>query len=213
MKKIISIVLSVVMLLSLTAGLDFSAYAFDPTGQIGDDVTYSFDDTTGTLTISGTGETYNYDDTAYDESKHSPFQSSTEIDSVVVEEGVTKLGKYLFCYSSITKITLPVSLKTIGNYAFMNCKSLVSAELQEGLKSITYGAFLNCESLVDIQIPSTSYIDNYAFSHCSSIEELTIPDTAIIHCGAFHSCTSLKKINIPDTVCEIESDAFSECLS
>lgn len=57
MKKIISLFLSLTMLLSLTAGLDFSAYADTlTTGKCGENVTYSFDSKTGTLTISGTGD-------------------------------------------------------------------------------------------------------------------------------------------------------------
>ena len=63
MKKIISLVLSVVMLFSVTAGLNISAYADElpASGSCGENVTYTFDSETGALTISGTGYMTDYE--------------------------------------------------------------------------------------------------------------------------------------------------------
>ena len=57
MKKIVSMLLSVVMLCSVTTGLDLTAYAADTTitGKCGESATYSYNKNTKTLTISGTG--------------------------------------------------------------------------------------------------------------------------------------------------------------
>ena len=63
MKKVISLFLSLAMLLSIVSVVDFSAYADTlTTGKCGKNVTYSFDSKTGTLTIFGTGDMYDYDD-------------------------------------------------------------------------------------------------------------------------------------------------------
>lgn len=72
MKKIISLFLSLVMLLSVTARVDLSAYASDyleTNGTCGINCYYNFDYDTGILTISGTGKIektklkkYNYSD-------------------------------------------------------------------------------------------------------------------------------------------------------
>ena len=60
MKKVISLILSVAMLLSIVSVVDFSAFADVKTGKCGDNVTYSLDTETGLLTISGTGDMYSY---------------------------------------------------------------------------------------------------------------------------------------------------------
>ena len=66
MKKILSLILSLVMLLSVTAGLNLTAKAETAnSGKCGENVTYSLDSSTGELTISGTGKMddyQNYDD-------------------------------------------------------------------------------------------------------------------------------------------------------
>ena len=60
MKKVLSLLLSITMLLSISAGLDLTAYAQVLTGSCGENVTYTLDTETGVLTISGTGKMYDY---------------------------------------------------------------------------------------------------------------------------------------------------------
>lgn len=61
MKKVISLLMSFVMLLSITAGVDLSAYADDATsGKCGDSAYWNYDEDTKTLTISGSGTMDNY---------------------------------------------------------------------------------------------------------------------------------------------------------
>lgn len=60
MKKVISLLLSLTMLLSIVSVVDFSAYAYVETGKCGDNLTYSLDTSKGVLTISGTGKMTDY---------------------------------------------------------------------------------------------------------------------------------------------------------
>lgn len=79
MKKIISLLLSLTMLLSIVSVVDFSAYADTlTTGKCGKNVTYSFDAETGVLTISGEGdmENYNYE--------NNPFYKKSNIKTVII---------------------------------------------------------------------------------------------------------------------------------
>ncbi|MBQ3903592.1 MAG: hypothetical protein II744_01330, partial [Eubacterium sp.] len=66
MKKALSILLSLLMAFSAFSVMPFSAFALDSSGQCGDDVYWSLDSTSGALTLSGTGDTwdYNYDNYA-----------------------------------------------------------------------------------------------------------------------------------------------------
>ena len=88
-------------------------------GTCGENLTWNLEN--GVLTISGTGKMDDYDD------KNSlPPWYRKKVTSAVLEEGITDIGDWAFCYcSSLTSITLPDSLTSIGNYAFNNCSNLI----------------------------------------------------------------------------------------
>ena len=103
MKKIISLLLSLAMLLTITSGLNLTAYADVQTGKCGDNVTYSLNTSTGVLTISGTGDMADY--SGYDDS---PFFDNSNIKSVIIENGITTVGKLVFSYcKSLTSVIIP----------------------------------------------------------------------------------------------------------
>ena len=234
MKKIISLFLSLTMLLSLTAGLDFSAYADTlTTGKCGDNVTYSFDSDTGTLTISGTGDMYDY--SSFDASV---FYNNQNIKVVIIEKGVTSIGGGAFssCASltsvtipksvtsigsafggctSLTSITIPDSVTSIGAAAFSGCTSLTSVTIPHGVTSVEFETFCGCTSLTSVTIPNgVKSIDDESFLGCTSLTNITIPDSVIsIGLMAFLNCTSLGSVTIPDSVTSIDIDAFEGCTS
>ena len=114
MKKIISLLLSLAMLLTITSGLNLTAYADVQTGKCGDNVTYSLDTETGVLTISGTGKM-----TAFSRFDDSPFYQNSNIKSVIIGNGVTSIGDYVFegC-ENLTSVTIPNTVISIGDDAF-----------------------------------------------------------------------------------------------
>ena len=75
--------------------------------------------------------------------------------------------------SSLTSVTIPASVTSIGTSAFYNCSSLTSITIPESVTSIGEHAFSNCSSLPSITIPgSVTSIGGYAFSGCSSLSEI-----------------------------------------
>ncbi len=204
MKKIISLFLSLTMLLSLTAGLDFSAYAETVKGECGDNATYTFDSSTGLLTISGKGECY------------APYSLESKIKSVAILDGITSIddGAFFDC-SSLASVTIPDSVTSIGEYAFENCTSLTSVTIPNSVTSIGEYAFENCESLISITIPNgVTSIGEHTFSGCKSLISVTIPDSVTsIGYFAFGDCTSLTSVTIPDSVTSIGECAFYDCTS
>ena len=66
-----------------------------------------------------------------------------------------------------TKIDIPMSVTTIGQFAFSNCSSLSEITIPQSVTTIGYGAFQDCSSLSEITIPqSVTTIGNDAFSGC-----------------------------------------------
>ncbi|MBR2079324.1 MAG: leucine-rich repeat domain-containing protein [Clostridia bacterium] len=237
-KKILCTLLVMVMCLTvapLSGFVDFgiTASALADSGSCGENVTYTYDSSTGELVISGTGAMTNY----YSGSG-SPFYNS-DIKSVVIEDGVTSIGSFAFynCTSlqsviipdsvtsieaafcqctSLASVTIPDSVITIAAHAFSGCESLQSITIPDSVTSIGgYGTFEGCRSLESITIGnSVTYIGNLVFCGCSSLKSVTIPDSVTsIEADAFVDCTSLESVTIPDSVTSISFGAFSGCTS
>ena len=226
MKKFISLLLSLTMLLSIVSVVDLSTYADTlTTGKCGKNVTYSFDSKTGTLTIFGTGDMYDYDN----DKNRSIFYHDNQIKTVVVKNGVTSISNAAFYYcTSLASVTIPDSVTDIGHYVFRGCVSLksigVSKENQRYIsvdgvlfnknKSwlITYPAE---KSDSEYAIPnSVTSICDSAFYGCKSLTSITIPNSVkIIDSFAFYNCTSLTSVTIPNSVTSIGSGAFDYCTS
>jgi hypothetical protein len=95
----------------------FSATAEVITYQCGDDCTATLDTNSGTMHISGTGVMYNYNSNTRYETPW--YNSRSKITSVIVEDGITSVGRYSFfnCYN-IQNIELPHSLEKVDTGAF-----------------------------------------------------------------------------------------------
>lgn len=182
-------------------------------GKCGTNLTWEFDEETGTLTIAGSGDMYNYTSSP-NKTPWAPI--SDRIKNVVIGENATSVGQYAFqSCTSLENITFPSTLTRIGWYAFEGCKSLKSADLSNtSVDKVTSYVFRNCTSLNTVQLPKNlTDIDSYAFYGCSSLEEIDLSNTqvAFIRDRAFYSCTSLKRASFPSTLTEISYYTFFKC--
>ena len=141
MKKTTSLAraaLFVLIALSSSVG----AWADDDSGSCGTGVTYSYVESTGTLTISGTGPS---------EFKASDHNFYRNILTVVIENGVTTIGNDAFAdCANLTSITIPNSLTSIGFEAFYDCSGLTSITIPSSVTNIGYDAFYGCTNLTDV---------------------------------------------------------------
>ena len=145
---------------------------------------------------------------------NSAFYDNDTITSVTIPDSVTTIGQYAFSgCSSLTSIYIPSSVTTIGQYAFSYCSSLTSIYIPSSVTTIEYRAFYYCRSLTSIYIPdSVTTIGQYAFSGCSSLTSIYIPSSVTtIGQYAFSGCSSLTSIYIPSSVTTIEYRAFYNC--
>ena len=138
------------------------------------------------------------------------------VTSITIPNTVTTIGYAAFygC-ARLASITIPNSVTSISWEVFYGCTSLTSITIPNSVTSIGQGAFNNCTSLASFVIPNswTSIPDNM-FRDCTSLTSITIPtNVTSIGVGAFIGCTSLTTIAIPNSVTSIGDSAFYGCTS
>ncbi|GBU23202.1 hypothetical protein R80B4_03118 [Fibrobacteres bacterium R8-0-B4] len=144
------------------------------------DVKARFDEATGTLTISGTGEMVTYADNL-GEPAESPVPWKAIVGSIksfVVESGVTTVGYYA-CYkcTSLTSVTLPAGLTVVGGDAFNGCAKLTTVSIPGKVGDIWYRAFANCTGLTTVNMyGATKIYGQYGgpFSGCTNLKTLNV---------------------------------------
>ena len=197
---------AVLLAVCMTVMLSFPAFAAEDSGTCGDNLTWKFDETTATLTISGTGE--------MEAGEYPPWSGLRKvIENLVVEDGVTSISHNAFgAYTKLKTVTLPPSLVTIGGGGFSGCSALKSINLTH-LTTIGDYAFQGCSSLTSLTIPAgVTQINHGAFSNCTGLKKIILHDrVTVIDTDAFHSCTGITSITIPDSVKTIGGGAFTYC--
>lgn len=146
----------------------------------------------GTLTISGTGDV---DD--YNNSSAPWYDHRYDTTKIVISNGVTGIGEGAFCYfTELTSVSLPGSLKSIGAYAFRGCSSLKSVVIPDSVTSIGEGAFYRCTALTTATVSnSVSRISYGTFMSCENLISVTIPNSVkSIGEKAFYNCGSLTDV-------------------
>ena len=211
-KRILTGIMTFILLMSCS----LSSYAITTQllknyDYLGGGVVYRYDKDTKTVTISkelsGNGATSRYAD--------SPFEGS-DIESVVINDGVKELTMNLFCKAKKLKsVTITNSVTLIGRSTFEDCESLTNINIPDSVKNIEYQAFKGCTNLKSIKIPSNvEELGQYVFYQCSKLESVVIENgtklTVIPH-GAFQECTELSKISIANGITDLNGRAFEDC--
>jgi len=204
-KRILSFVVILAMTLSFLPTISIADIA--TSGALGDNLNWTFDVDTGTLTISGTGDMI--------DSIWSPFKDfSDNVLKAVIEEGVTSIGENAFNYcESLTTADISDSVITISDNAFLGCKSLTSVVIGNGVATIGNDAFRSCTNLNNVTMGSNvQTIKRDAFSGCTALTSIVIPDSVTtIEDYAFESCDALTSVVIPDNVISVGANIFDKC--
>ena len=234
-KHITRLLFAALLLLALCIG----ASAAGTSGKCGPSAYWSFDSSTGTLTISGSGamEDYEYGN----EFPWMDYRNS--IQTIVIGDQITQIGRYAFPWTACSTIqfgksvrsigakaffgcrnlngdlTLPDSVQIVGDSAFAGCTGLTGTlTLGNGLQTIGFNAFYDCPFSGDLVIPdSVTMIGIQAF-YC---QPYFLPETQgtltlgknlrTIGESAFCESRYTGSLTIPDSVVEIGERAFYQC--
>ena len=171
----------------------------------GDNCKWIFDEKTKMLLVRGSGKMRDYERKLFSASTI-PWSSKREqIENVVLSEGIMTIGQRTFHSCSLTSITIPSSVTTIGKNAFSGCCSLETINVSENNQHFASADGIlftkNMETLVCY--PAGKKESNF-----------TVPNSATtIGKRAFSGCSSLTSVVIPSSITTIELDAFSDCSS
>ena len=186
MKRIISIIISLVILLQC------AVFAGAEAGSMGE-VMWSVEN--GELKITGNGAIPNFREFQ----NIAPWSNvKGNIKKITVGEGITYIGSYAFVgCTNVTEVRLPESLTHISMYAFYKCQSLSGIHIPQYVTSIGDAAFRQCYRLNNVVLPENlNSLGNSAFYDCWDLESITIPDSVTGLGNAFWHCKKLKTINI-----------------
>ena len=182
-------------LLTALVALVATTLAAQTSGSCGDNLTWSFDTTTGELDISGSGAMTDYTSFGRNEAPWISYRS--QITSIDLPVGLTRIGNHAFReFTNLTSVKIPYSVLSIGKYAFWGCTSLDLVEIFNGTESIEEAAFYGCKiSLIDLPA-SLSSIGSNAFEN-SSLGFIRIhAENPTIGTNAFCSCSKLWRIQL-----------------
>ena len=212
-----------VLVACLSSALSASAYNF--TYTYGGKTLYynviSYTDKTAEVTYVTDGGGYNH-------STGAPSGAIT-VPSTVTYNGstytVTRIGDYAFYFNNypvgygdntITSISLPSTVTSIGKNAFYNQRQLTSISIPNNVNKIYQYAFYGCSSLTSITLPSPSnycYLHEYAFTNCTSLTSVNLGKVDGLETGVFQGCTALKTVTGGSLVGYIADYAFQGCTS
>lgn len=216
-KKYVSIFLCAVLFIAAFINTGLVTFAEIPgiskTQLAGSNTYYEYNSETKTLILSGNGATPNLSDTSTSIPWY--YWRTTDIDKVIIEEGITALGNNLLYQVRAKEITLPSTLKRIGNSALSYTLGVTKWEIPFGVTTIGASAFAGCSTITDISLPKTvTSIGSKAFYNCTALKEITIPySVKTISSEAFKSCANIENVEFQSLTATItlSGNVFTGC--
>ena len=145
------------------------------------------------------------------------------MDTLELPEGLKTIGDYAFATSypiddsiyrretdphGLLQVSIPDSVSSIGNYAFLGNRNLTELRLPASDTEICSHAFEDCGILALTLPERTKRIADYTFYGCR-MRNLVIPEGVTeIACEAFSHCTALRQVVLPSTLQKIGMLAF-----
>ena len=215
-------------LLNATIHFNYVPGEVTASGKCGDNLYWEFQESTGNLIISGTGDMYDFIHRGEFDYSTPWYSYHYDINRVIIENGASSIGDYAFIHCVYAEeINIPDTITRIGEYAFWCCYALNSIYLHKNIEFIGDRAFAVCREneafIVDnenlnyssdesgvLYNKNKSVLINYPLKN--SRTHFDIPDSVThIEDNAFDSSKNIETVNIPDSVVFIGDSAFSSC--
>ena len=191
-------------------------------GECGEKATWSYNKTTKTLTISGSGEMYSYLYLGYVDEVSDPeellpwFDFRTEIKKIVIGDKITNIGQSAFyeC-TSLEEVKLGKKVTKIEEYAFCGCRALKTINFTDELEYIGYGAFFECENITKLYIGKKLKIDKYEIDSFSGVKQVKVHAKNKYYTAQGNSLLNKKKTKLllawfgSDTTCHVSAKVTS----
>ena len=200
---------------------DVPEQGYTKSGTYGENITWNFDEATGTLTFSGSGDMA---DTPAGE--FTPWEKNfrTEVKHIIINDGITNIGMNAFyTIEKAEDIYIPQSVTVIKGGALQGCKSIKELRLPNSLTNIGVKAFFFMDSCKGFYIdnPQTGYYteDGVLFGNRTLItypqgNERTsyrVPyGTEKLERLAFTNTPYLQTVYIPETMTRMYDKMFSD---
>lgn len=142
------------------------------------------------------------------------FSGVKTVSKITLPETVKSIYDEAFINcSNLTEFTMPDSVTYVGEAVFSGCINLKEAVFSDNIKIIPGDTFYNCVSLSDVKLSDEAYIiSSKAFFSCSSLKQFILPkSTRVIANEVFFGCDSLVSVYMPSSIESIGKDAFNEC--
>ena len=144
------------------------------------------------------------------------FFEMTEITSLTIPEGVETIEFYACrgC-SGLQYVSLPTTLRTMGNAVFCGCESLLAGSIPDSVTSMGRDTFWGCKAMTSVKFSrNVTSLGTMTCYNCDSLTEVTVPECVTsIGVSAFLDCDNLRTVTLPTVMTEIGNFAFNKCVS
>ena len=138
--------------------------------------------------------------------------NNAAVKTITLPSSLKVIGNDAFAMSGITAIVIPDSVTSIGSGAFRGAAALESATLPKAIEIIEASTFKDCFKLAKIVIPAAvQVISADAFANCKALATADLGSVKEIEQYAFAGCESLKEITLPATVETVDAVSFYGC--
>ncbi len=170
----------------------------------------------GTLTISGKGDMPDFNFGNPSVSNRPWNDNISSVQKIIIEDGVTSIGRNAFRKCDVYSVSIPKSVKKIGDDAFRECRKISYVYL-EGVVTIGERAFQSCDNIRGVTLPACiKEIGSAAFFQCQQLLSVGFdPDTESVTVGddIFNSCWRLMDVTLPKTMNQIGKNMFYSCMA
>ena len=187
--------------------------------NMGDNIKWTFDEKTGTLTLYGNGEMYDLPD-----GEKAPWRKDfrQQVQHIIIKDGITSIGtKAFYVLDKVVDIRIPNSVKIIKKGALQGCESIKELRLPNALVGIGENAFAFMDECTEFRIDNSEtsfHTNNGVLFYDTTIlyypqnktgDAYSIPyGTQMINDYAFSNPRNLTSVYIPETVVKTCGSSF-----